>query len=99
MIGLRIGLRIIGLVQPSGAVKKKKITVKRKKKTLVKRRKKKRRKIKRSIIIHAAAAVIGNRSHKPVLQIDSHAPQTADAAWVFLLILVPSNNIRCYNLI
>nr|WP_176464763.1 hypothetical protein [Bacillus velezensis] len=99
MIGLRIGLRIIGLVQPSGAVKKKKITVKRKKKTLVKRRKKKRRKIKRSIIIHAAAAVIGNRSHKPVLQIDSHAPQTADAAWVFLLKLVPSNNIRCYNLI
>ncbi|MBF6667573.1 hypothetical protein NP89_014730 [Bacillus velezensis] len=94
MIGLRIGLRIIGLVQPSGAVKKKKITVKRKKKTLVKRRK-----IKRSIIIHAAAAVIGNRSHKPVLQIDSHAPQTADAAWVFLLKLVPSNNIRCYNLI
>lgn len=66
MIGLRIGLRMIGLVQPSGAVKKKKITVKRKKKTLVKRRKKKR-----SIIIHAAAAaVIGNRSHKPVLQID-----------------------------
>lgn len=66
MIGLRIGLRMIGLVQPSGAVKKKKITVKRKKKTLVKRRK-----IKRSIIIHAAAAaVIGNRSHKPVLQID-----------------------------
>ncbi|MCC9262563.1 hypothetical protein GNK15_18180 [Bacillus amyloliquefaciens] len=61
-----IGLRMIGLVQPSGAVKKKKITVKRKKKTLVKRRKKKR-----SIIIHAAAAaVIGNRSHKPVLQID-----------------------------
>ncbi|MED3228662.1 hypothetical protein P4329_05460 [Bacillus velezensis] len=57
---------MIGLVQPSGAVKKKKITVKRKKKTLVKRRK-----IKRSIIIHAAAAaVIGNRSHKPVLQID-----------------------------
>ncbi|KAF6693792.1 hypothetical protein P9G40_03260 [Bacillus velezensis] len=57
---------MIGLVQPSGAVKKKKITVKRKKKTLVKRRKKKR-----SIIIHAAAAaVIGNRSHKPVLQID-----------------------------
>ncbi|MBM7028953.1 hypothetical protein L0P93_06010 [Bacillus velezensis] len=99
MIGLRIGLRIIGLVQPSGAVKKKKITVKRKKKTLVKRRKIKRRKIKRSIIIHAAAAVIGNRSHKPVLQIDSHAPQTADAAWVFLLKLVPSNNIRCYNLI
>ncbi|MCM8507046.1 hypothetical protein LQ568_01790 [Bacillus amyloliquefaciens] len=94
MIGLRIGLRIIGLVQPSGAVKKKKITVKRKKKTLVKRKK-----IKRSIIIHAAAAVIGNRSHKPVLQIDSHAPQTADAAWVFLLKLVPSNNIRCYNLI
>lgn len=95
MIGLRIGLRMIGLVQPSGAVKKKKITVKRKKKTLVKRRKKKR-----SIIIHAAAAaVIGNRSHKPVLQIDSHAPQTADAAWVFLLKLVPSNNIRCYNLI
>lgn len=94
MIGLRIGLRMIGLVQPSGAVKKKKITVKRKKKTLVKRRK-----IKRSIIIHAAAAVIGNRSHKPVLQIDSHAPQTADAAWVFLLKLVPSNNIRCYNLI
>ncbi|UUA82893.1 hypothetical protein NNG64_12170 [Bacillus siamensis] len=47
---------MIGLVQPSGAVKKKKITVKRKKKTLVKRRKKKR-----SIIIHAAtAAVIGN---------------------------------------
>ncbi|MCG1016422.1 hypothetical protein LH635_15520 [Bacillus velezensis] len=85
---------MIGLVQPSGAVKKKKITVKRKKKTLVKRRK-----IKRSIIIHAAAAVIGNRSHKPVLQIDSHAPQTADAAWVFLLKLVPSNNIRCYNLI
>lgn len=71
MIGLRIGLRMIGLVQPSGAVKKKKITVKRKKKTLVKRRKKKRRKKKRSIIIHAAAAaVIGNRSHKPVLQID-----------------------------
>lgn len=71
MIGLRIGLRMIGLVQPSGAVKKKKITVKRKKKTLVKRRKIKRRKIKRSIIIHAAAAaVIGNRSHKPVLQID-----------------------------
>jgi hypothetical protein len=95
MIGLRIGLRMIGLVQPSGAVKKKKITVKRKKKTLAKRRKKKR-----SIIIHAAAAaVIGNRSHKPVLQIDSHAPQTADAAWVFLLKLVPSNNIRCYNLI
>ncbi|WFO88315.1 hypothetical protein JEQ16_05025 [Bacillus velezensis] len=61
---------MIGLVQPSGAVKKKKITVKRKKKTLVKRRKKKRRKIKRSIIIHAAAAVIGNRSHKPVLQIN-----------------------------
>lgn len=85
MIGLRIGLRMIGLVQPSGAVKKKKITVKRKKKTLVKRRKKKRRKIKRSIIIHAAAAVIGNRSHKPVLQIDSHAPQTADAAWVFFI--------------
>ncbi|UWD98426.1 hypothetical protein NX081_05340 [Bacillus velezensis] len=85
MIGLRIGLRIIGLVQPSGAVKKKKITVKRKKKTLVKRRKIKRRKIKRSIIIHAAAAVIGNRSHKPVLQIDSHAPQTADAAWVFFI--------------
>ncbi|MEG9462184.1 hypothetical protein HUN87_12620 [Bacillus amyloliquefaciens] len=86
---------MIGLVQPSGAVKKKKITVKRKKKTLAKRRKKKR-----SIIIHAAAAaVIGNRSHKPVLQIDSHAPQTADAAWVFLLKLVPSNNIRCYNLI
>nr|WP_161985650.1 hypothetical protein [Bacillus velezensis] len=57
---------MIGLVQPSGAVKKKKITVKRKKKTLVKRRKKKR-----SIIIHAAAAaVIGNRSHKPVLQIN-----------------------------
>ncbi|MES9775943.1 hypothetical protein ABWK44_03515 [Bacillus velezensis] len=57
---------MIGLVQPSGAVKKKKITVKRKKKTLVKRRKKKR-----SIIIHAAAAaVIGNRSHKPILQID-----------------------------
>ncbi|MEC3630127.1 hypothetical protein HCC49_05040 [Bacillus velezensis] len=76
---------MIGLVQPSGAVKKKKITVKRKKKTLVKRRKKKRRKIKRSIIIHAAAAVIGNRSHKPVLQIDSHAPQTADAAWVFFI--------------
>lgn len=100
MIGLRIGLRMIGLVQPSGAVKKKKITVKRKKKTLVKRRKTKRRKTKRSIIIHAAAAaVIGNRSHKPVLQIDSHAPQTADAAWVFLLKLVPSNNIRCYNLI
>lgn len=99
MIGLRIGLRMIGLVQPSGAVKKKKITVKRKKKTLAKRRKKKRRKKKRSIIIHAAAAVIGNRSHKPVLQIDSHAPQTADAAWVFLLKLVPSNNIRCYNLI
>ncbi|QKP75027.1 hypothetical protein HT132_15430 [Bacillus amyloliquefaciens] len=92
MIGLKIGLRMIGLVQPSGAVK-------RKKKTLVKRRKKKRRKIKRSIIIHAAAAVIGNRSHKPVLQIDSHAPQTADADWVFLLKLVPSNNIRCYNLI
>ncbi|MDH2301229.1 hypothetical protein P9G52_18665 [Bacillus velezensis] len=90
---------MIGLVQPSGAVKKKKITVKRKKKTLAKRRKKKRRKKKRSIIIHAAAAVIGNRSHKPVLQIDSHAPQTADAAWVFLLKLVPSNNIRCYNLI
>ncbi|MBL4960969.1 hypothetical protein I5F13_09955 [Bacillus velezensis] len=64
---------MIGLVQPSGAVK-------RKKKTLVKRRK-----IKRSIIIHAAAAVIGNRSHKPVLQIDSHAPQTADAAWVFFI--------------
>ncbi|MEC1134897.1 hypothetical protein P9E46_03125 [Bacillus velezensis] len=65
---------MIGLVQPSGAVKKKKITVKRKKKTLVKRKKKtlvKRRKKKRSIIIHAAAAaVIGNRSHKPVLQID-----------------------------
>nr|WP_153986653.1 hypothetical protein [Bacillus amyloliquefaciens] len=54
---------MIGLVQPSGAVKKKKITVKR--------RKKKRRKTKRSIIIHAAAAaVIGNRSHKPVLQIN-----------------------------
>ena len=77
--------------------KKKKITVK-KKKTLVKRRKTKEEE-KKSIIIHAAAAaVIGNRSHKPVLQIDSHAPQTADAAWV-LLILVPSNNIRCYNLI
>ncbi|MDK4205228.1 hypothetical protein QPL53_16670 [Bacillus velezensis] len=61
---------MIGLVQPSGAVKKKKITVKRKKKTLAKRRKTKRRKTKRSIIIHAAAAaVIGNRSHKPVLQI------------------------------
>ncbi|MCD7912218.1 hypothetical protein KC480_12080 [Bacillus velezensis] len=57
---------MIGLVQPSGAVKKKKITVKRKKKTLAKRRK-----TKRSIIIHAAAAaVIGNRSHKPVLQIN-----------------------------
>nr|WP_230940437.1 hypothetical protein [Bacillus amyloliquefaciens] len=62
--------------------KKKKTLVKRRKK---KRRKKKRRKIKRSIIIHAAAAVIGNRSHKPVLQIDSHAPQTADAAWVFFI--------------
>ncbi|MCE4148787.1 hypothetical protein LJD22_19245 [Bacillus velezensis] len=45
--------------------KKEKDHCKKKKKTLVKRRK-----TKRSIIIHAAAAaVIGNRSHKPVLQI------------------------------
>ncbi|NMV99211.1 hypothetical protein HKK69_15155 [Bacillus velezensis] len=85
---------MIGLVQPSGAVKKKKITVKRKKKTLAKRRKTKRRKTKRrktkrSIIIHAAAAaVIGNRSHKPVLQINfSCSPNSGCCLGFFIKII------------
>ncbi|UQT52230.2 hypothetical protein M5C89_00215 [Bacillus velezensis] len=44
---------------------------KKKKEDPCKKKKDKKKKEKRSIIIHAAAAaVIGNRSHKPVLQID-----------------------------
>ncbi len=60
----------------------------------------KKKKEKRSIIIHAAAAaVIGNRSHKPVLQIDFSCSPNSGCCLGFLLKLVPSNNIRCYNLI
>ncbi|MCZ4247226.1 hypothetical protein O2313_06800 [Bacillus amyloliquefaciens] len=86
MIGLRIGLKMIGLMKtPSGAVKKKKTHVKRKKKRNIVKRKKKE-----SIIIHAAitavtAAVIGNVSHKPVLQIDVSCSPTSRCCLGFFI--------------
>ncbi|WP_424161947.1 hypothetical protein ACPA1T_18390 [Bacillus amyloliquefaciens] len=76
MIGLKIGLKIGLMETPSGAVKKKKNHVKRKKKE--------------SIVIHAAitavtAAVIGNVSHKPVLQIDVSCSPTSGCCLGFFV--------------
>nr|MDH3099994.1 hypothetical protein [Bacillus velezensis] len=66
--------------------KKEKDHCKKKKEDPCKKKKDKKKKDKKKHH-HSCSpvAVIGNRSHKPVLQIDSHAPQTADLCLGFFI--------------